>query len=148
MKNSMTHRGFTLIELMIAVAIIGILAAVAYPSYTDYVRRGKIPEATSVLSESRVKLEQYYQDNRNYGSTAAACGIGAIASTANFDYGCTWGSTSSNQSFIVTATGKGNMSWLSFTINQSNARASTVTSGPSGWSSNSACWITKKGGIC
>ena len=49
-----------MIELMITVVVIGILAAVAYPSYTDYIRRGKISQATSELSAMRVRLEQYY----------------------------------------------------------------------------------------
>lgn len=144
------HTGFTLIELMITVAIIGILAAIAYPSYQDYVIRGKIPEATNVLSEYRVKLEQYYQDNRNYGTTATGCpsAINYPASTTNFTYACAWGSGGTNQSFVLTATGKAPISWLSFTIDQTNTRASVVTSGPSGWSSNSTCWISKKGGVC
>jgi type IV pilus assembly protein PilE len=69
---SCRSRGFTLIELMITVVVIGILAAVAYPSYTDYIRRGKISQATSELSAMRVRLEQYYQDNRNYGVAGCA----------------------------------------------------------------------------
>lgn len=147
--HQLRNAGFTLIELMIAVAIIGILAAIAYPSYQDYVIRGKIPEATNTLSSARVKLEQYYQDNRSYGTTSATvCTSGTPASTPNFDYACGWGATSSNQSFLVTATGKGSLSWLKFTINQASERTSVVTSGPSGWSSNGACWITKKGGLC
>ncbi len=48
--------GFTLIELMITVAIIGILAAVGLPAYNDYIIRGRVPEATSNLSAKRVKM--------------------------------------------------------------------------------------------
>ena len=61
------HRGFTLIEVMIVVAIVAILATVALPAYTDYLRRGQIPEAFTYLSDYRVKMEQYYQDQRMYG---------------------------------------------------------------------------------
>src|SRR5664279_3839562 len=59
-------RGFTLIEVMIVVAIVAVLAAIALPSYTDYIRRGKIIDATSKLSDARVHLEQWFQDNRSY----------------------------------------------------------------------------------
>ena len=50
------QRGFTLIELMIAIAVIGILSAIAYPSYTDYVRRGQLAEAFANLSDFRVRI--------------------------------------------------------------------------------------------
>ena len=61
--------GFTLIEVMITVAIVAILGSIALPAYFDYVRRGQLPEAFSNLADYRVKMEQYYQDNRNYGTT-------------------------------------------------------------------------------
>src|SRR3989449_7965409 len=63
--------GFTLIELMVAIAIVAILAAIALPNYTDYVRRGKIQEATSTLLAMRTKMEQYFQDNRSYTTPGA-----------------------------------------------------------------------------
>ena len=63
--------GFTLIEVMIVVAIIAILASVAMPAYTDYIRRGATQEAFTTLADLRIRLEQHYQDNRAYGPTAA-----------------------------------------------------------------------------
>ena len=63
-------RGFTLIELMITVVVIGILAAIAYPSYTDYIRRGKISQATSELSAM-----QYYRRPPNGGRPCAHHGL-------------------------------------------------------------------------
>ena len=65
--------GFTLIEVMITVAIIAILAAVAYPSYIDQVRRGNRAEAKGVLLENAQFLERNYTVNSCYHRTDAAC---------------------------------------------------------------------------
>lgn len=139
--------GFTLIELMIAVAVIGILAGIAYPSYTEHVRRGRITEMTNELSTMRVRLEQFYQDNRNYGSTAAACGIGMPAGTA-FTYSCNWGAVGTNQGFLITATGNAavGMNGYTFTIDETNTRRTTAFPGAAGLPL--ACWISKKGETC
>lgn len=136
--------GFTLIELMITIAIIGILAAVAIPAYNDYVLRGKFTEAAAQLSGQRVRLEQYYQDNRNYG-VGGDCGV-AIPATRYFTYTCTLGA--SDQEYTITATGTGSTAGFSFTIDQNNRRA--TGSVPSDWKlpSPNNCWVQKKTGSC
>ena len=98
------QRGFTIIELMIAVAIIAILAAVALPAYKEYVRRGKLTESFTGLADFRGRMEQFYQDNRRYDG-AGLDGRGVAAPTSKyFTFGCQPGLAPS-QTYTVTATG-------------------------------------------
>ena len=147
-------KGFTLIELMIVVAIIGILSAIAIPAYTDYVTRAKIPEATSTLADLRVKMEQYYLDNRTYPTGGcvvvvlpAVLGATelAVPAAANFAFSC---GTPTATTYTLTAMGEAGrgMSGFTYTLNQRNDKATTAV--PTGWTSNAACWVTKKGGEC
>jgi type IV pilus assembly protein PilE len=137
-------RGFTLIELIVAVAVVAILAALAFPSYTSYVRRGKIAAALGELTSARVKLEQYYQDNRNYGSTAGTCGV-ALPTATGFTFSCNWGAGGTSQSFLLTATGQDSLAGYVYTIDQSDAQRTEQFDGQA---VGLACWITKKGQSC
>jgi len=65
------QKGFTIIELMVVVAIIAVLAAIAYPIYTNYVYRGKQVEAKTLLMTIKVEEEQYRAENNCYTTTLA-----------------------------------------------------------------------------
>jgi type IV pilus assembly protein PilE len=134
-------------ELLIVIGMIGILLTVGLPSYTSYVQRGRITEAVSMLTEYRVQLEQFFQDNRSYGSSANNCGnnIGSFTGRS-FDFACSWGNARSDQEFLVIATGKDSMAGFAFTIDQDNVRTTTAFPGESNLPVN--CWILKAGQPC
>lgn len=134
--------GFTLIEIMITVAIVGILAAVAVPMYRDYVVRSRIPEATSGLASRQVRMEQYFQDTRTYVG-APDCTLNTTESRF-FDFSCA--ASPSATAFSLQAVGKGGMAGFTYTVNQSSQRATTAV--PTGWTTSATCWVAKKDGTC
>jgi type IV pilus assembly protein PilE len=135
--------GFTLIEVMIVVMIVAVLAATALPSYGDYVRRGRIIEATSKLADHRVRMEQYYLDSRTYAAGGTTCGVPDPPYTSgkdSFEVRCT---AASATVYTVTATGQDGMAGFVYTIDQANVRATTAA--PIGWSTSATCWTVRKG---
>ena len=73
-------RGFTLIELMIAVAVVGILAAIAYPSYQEQILKSRRADAKSVLLQAAQWMERYYTENNRYDQNRASPPV-AVATT-------------------------------------------------------------------
>ena len=134
------ENGFTLIEVLIVIAIIGVISAIAIPQYSDYVTRGKISEATGGLSELRLRAEKFFSDNRTYSGMNTT-----IANAEHFTFGCT---TPTANTFTCTATGVAaqGLSGFVYTINESNVRTSAFTA--PGWNNSASCWITKKGDSC
>ena len=143
--------GFTLIEVMITVAVIAIIAAVALPSYFDYVTRSRLVEARSNLADMRTRMEQYFLDNRAYPgecipAAAGAAPAGKIYLPGNakfFSYTCALGANT----YTITATDTFSPgTHFVYTINEANLRK--TTSAPSGWTTSATCWITRKSGDC
>lgn len=138
-------RGFTLIEVMVAVAIVGILAALAMPAYTDYILRGRLVDATNLLSAGRTNMERHFQDNRTYatsGTFAPPC----TATLGTFSMTCS--TTPDATSYRLSATGSGSTAGFAYTVTQADVRT-TVIAAPAPWpAATSACWVMKKGQPC
>lgn len=140
--------GFTLIEAMVTVAIIGILAAVAVPSYTSYVTRSKLTEATNNLADMRIKMEQSYQDNRAYG-TGTTCGAAmpGASDTKYFAITCTTATPWSTFTLFAKSragVGLGASEDYVYTIDETNTKATTKFKGAT---VTKACW-TISGSEC
>jgi type IV pilus assembly protein PilE len=142
-------RGFTLMEMMIVVAIMGILTAVAYPSYRDSIVRGALVDGTNGLSSVRAQMERHYQDNRSYATVGSFTTPCANTNTAartfgNFVVSCA--STPSATGFTVQAVGSGPAAGFTFTVNELDVRATSAAA--SGYNTCGNKWLTKRGAAC
>lgn len=136
-------RGFTLIEVLIVMTVLAILATIAIPNYSRYIMRGNLVEATNALSEYRVRMEQFYQDNRSYRNADGDCGVAVPANLQNFALNCVI--AAAGQAYTASANGAGSMVGFAYSINQANVRATTGL--PAKWGSLPADaatrWVTR-----
>lgn len=104
------NKGFTLIEVMIVVAIVGILAAIAYPSYDEYVKRGNRSEGMAQLNDIAARQERYYAQNNQYitaSADLAKLGLKVSSSTvksATGKYAVTVAKVDDDGGYTLTAT--------------------------------------------
>lgn len=109
-----SYHGFTLIELMVTIAIVGILAAIAIPSYDTYVRKGRRAEAKSEIGKLQMGMERWRADHATYGTIAQGGGAASISSgfytfaVSTPGGNCASGTAATNRnSFAITATAAG-----------------------------------------
>ena len=144
--NTRASQGFTLIELMIVVAIVAILTTIAYPNYRDYVIRGQLVDATQGLAAVRANMERFFQDNRSYttvGTFVPPC-TATVITAGKFNITCVSDATT----FTATAVGaSAPLSGFTFTVDQNNVQQTVVAPpAPSSFQSCATAWVTKTGG--
>ena len=138
--------GFTIAEVLIVVALVGVLAAIAVPQYGVYITRSRVLDAFTKLSDYRTRMEQYFLDHRSYVDDSGSCGVrpAVVAAADSFEVAC----AGSPRAFVYTATGvasKG-MERFIYTIDETGLRA--TLSLPNGWRRTAECWTIRADGSC
>jgi type IV pilus assembly protein PilE len=138
--------GFTLMEVMIAIVVVGILTAIALPQYNEFVQRSRIIEGTNALNDYRTRMEQFFQDNRTYAA-GAACGVVLPPGDA-FTLAC----TPSAAGYDLRANGTAARGMAAFQYQLLVDDAGLVTRStvglPAGWTTSATCWVVRKDGSC
>ncbi len=139
---------------MIVVAIVAILAAIALPSYRDYILRGQLVDATNLLSAGRANMERYFQDNRTYAKQSASVyppcdALAPGRKLGKFTLSCTAPAAPDGTTYTLTAQGEGAVDKFSYTVDQTGAQSTTIsTGGPWPAVTGVACWVVKRGQTC
>ena len=130
MKNSLQH-GFTMVELLIVAVVVAILAAVAYPSYTQHIRKAQRADAQAVLMNAAARQQQYLLDTRAYAATLTALNVPVPdAVSARYTVSMVVG-TATVPSFSVIATPRGT---------QAADKCGTLSLDQAGVKTPSTCW--------
>jgi type IV pilus assembly protein PilE len=142
-------RGFTLIELMITVSIVGVLAAIALPTYFQQIQRSKLNDGITKLSDAKSKMDKFFFDQRTYQNTAGnACGITFPTVAGKDDYFLITCAAPTATTYQITATGvpaNGLSAAFIYTVANNGLKSS---SGPAGWAGAATCWAVRKDGSC
>lgn len=149
------QRAFTLIEVMIVVAIVAILAAVALPSYNDYILRGRLVNATNALASLQANMERHFQDNRSYQSVTVGtvtfpspCSAASLTTlntdlaAQNIAMSCP---TLTATTYQLEIDGSGPLSGFEFTLTHAGVKASNHTGNAAAWGTSTSRWCVKKG---
>lgn len=152
-RASARDGGFTLIEVLIAIVVVGILTAIALPQYTLYVQRSRIVDATSGMNDVRTRMEQFFQDRLRYDDGGGNCGF-AMPPAQSFTYTCV-PTAPPSLAYTVTANGNGQMAGFVYNIIVDprpagvGVQRNTVAVPPSWLPLPAAnCWQVRPGGYC
>lgn len=132
------YRGFTLIELMVVLVIIGILVSIAYPSYVEYVRKGNRAEGQAFLSDVAARQERYFSQNNAYitsGASLSKLGLSNAKSSTD-KYNLSLSKVADDGGYTLTATNTFNdAKCTTLTLNARGVKGSTGNR-----ANNSECW--------
>jgi type IV pilus assembly protein PilE len=125
---------------MATVAIVAILSGIALPNYIDYVRRSRLADAFQAMTQFRMRMEQGFQDNGNYGVAGGACAVATPAASPHFTFACTLGATGA--SFTMAASGRDFMAGYAFTVDDAGNQGTTAFPKAT---VPVACWLNRPG---
>jgi type IV pilus assembly protein PilE len=133
------QRGFTIVELAIALTVLVLLAATAVPVFTDYLRRSKLTDAFTTMATYRTRMDHAFQDENSYG-VDSACAIPAPPASSYFSFVCKLGEDSN--SYVLTASGIGGMDGYAYSIDDGGNQRTTAFPGAV---VPATCWLSRKG---
>lgn len=127
-------RGFTLIELMVAVLVLGIIIAFAYPAYIDFIERSRRSEAHEALKNMATLQEQFYTNNKGYTGNLSDLGVSATTENDYYQLSVTTANTIDGfaQSYTISAAAQG--------AQASDTDCATIQLDSNGNQSPADCW--------
>ena len=141
----MKRKGFSLIELMIVVAIIGILAGISYPSYRDFVIRARRTDAKAALLDVAQRLERFYSENNTYAGAGAALNLPQKSGEGFYSINVSVPNSLTGSGYLLTATpqnGQGTNDTECQSFTYTDIGIENITTGPAGSPSSTLalCW--------